>query len=407
MKMKLPSFILTAACTSALLGTSCADNINSYDSSVIPIGDEVYYIAGRVTDNVGNPIVNVEVDVDGRDAKYKGRDVKTDTDGYYILEIKEKKAYTLKFEEDGYIDRTIVADASSLGDFYSELWLTVTIAQATTFTMTDADMSIVATAREAGTMQVALYDESSIRLNIPRKVIGAGKKFSVAYFMYPIAPPTTRSQTIYMTLAGISLRTSAKSFEKPGIELVANPRTTVFFPTLLLSTSATRMGEVALNEVDFNYSDTIQKPGDWAFLAQAEWSAGSPANTTILEKSFNNLASSKPIKGDSLSCNYQTGWEVEACTPDSLTEYLTTLIANYKGGDPEIYTQSKTLVVNVPAESILSATCMQNFRTDTYAFNLVNTQGESINASIQVTEYTGLSTSFTTTTEQHSGGAGE
>lgn len=403
MKMKLPILFLSAACGATYLMLSCADNIDSYGSSSLPISKEVYYIAGYVTDNDGKGIANVEVDVNGKDAKLQGKDVRTDANGYYRLEVKEKKNYKLKFEEDGYIDHTIEVDATDLGDYSSELWVSITLAQPVTFTMTDAEMNIIATQDEVGTTIQPAEDETYINMTIPAKVIGGGKKFEVAYFDYPIQPTVSRaSQSLYVNVAGIYIKSSHKKYGTPGIILSATPQTPAFFPSLVLATPTTNMGSVEMKEGV--YTDTITKPGEWAFLGTTQLTAGSLVSDEILSGTIDNLANTTALKGDtSITCQFQTGWEVASCTPDSLTDYLTVLIADLKGSEAGLYQQSRTLNLNVPAESILEVTGNQLSRTNSYAFSLVNLAGEPIEANITTNEYIGLSTGYTIVTEQHPG----
>ncbi len=403
--MKLPILLLSATCGATYLMSSCADNIDSYGSSSLPISREVYYIAGQVTDLEGKGIANVEVDVNGKDAKLQGKDVRTDANGYYRLEVKEKKIYKLKFEEDGYIDHTVEVDATDLGDYSSELWVSITLAQPVTFTMTDAEMNIVATPAEVGTTVQPTEDEPYVSMTIPAKVIGGGKKFEVAYFNYPIQPAVSRaSQSLYVNVAGLYLKSGHKKYGNPGIILTAAPQTTVFFPSLILATPTTIMGTVPMKEG--LYTDTITRPGEWAFLGTTQLTAGTLQSEEILSGSIDNVTATTALKGDtSITCKFQTGWEVTSCTPDTLTDYLTDLIAQLKGSEAGALQQSRTLVLNVPAASMLEVTGSQLSRSNTYAFSLVNRAGEPIEASITINEYIGLGTAYTVVTEQHPGGS--
>ena len=98
MRMKSFLFGAMAVAMMACMTTACSSGDDAKPELVPdPVETQIeYYISGRVTDQQGLSLANVEVKADGFTAK-------TDNAGKYKLTVTDKKNYELKFTLDGYV----------------------------------------------------------------------------------------------------------------------------------------------------------------------------------------------------------------------------------------------------------------------------------------------------------------
>jgi hypothetical protein len=403
MKMKILSFRALALCWLAALVSGCADNIGSYSTSTIaPVDQVVYYIAGSVADPEGNPVKAATV-VTGDIT------VTTDSVGRYRLQVRRDGTHTVLFGQTGYVSMSVDIAFPSTAGAYTEVPLSVILypTSLTQVTPSAIDTTFVL-ASSLGTQAAAgsVPDNdaptylSAIGLSIPPGAVS--KQLTFSYFAPATAAMNASAGSAQWPMAAVNISPDVSSFSGNAKVAIAasNPLGSLALADVLLyNTDKDATVAADYDSTSNAYTATVTHFSSWVFLAPTTvtFAAGDSLQTFNIDNSGNEVS----LRGQAVNYTVTSGWRLLSVSDTTLTSALTALLTNYKGCAPGVTRTARSGKVNVSAGSILRMTCTQNYRTETYQFKLA----DGTKVTTTVLQYLDLSTGYVYV--GHSGGSGE
>jgi hypothetical protein len=404
MKMKLLSIGAMALCgVGALLMSGCADNIGSYTTSAVePVDKVVYYIAGTVADADGEPVAEVTV-VTGNVT------TRTDSVGQYRLPVTKTGTHTVLFGLTGYISMSTNVTIPATAGAYSEVPLSAMLypTALTQVTPSAIDTTFVVasplgTQAEAGTVpdNDAPAYRTAISLSIPPGA--TSKQLTISYFAPAEAAINATAGSVSLPMAAINVSPDVASFSgnaRAGIA-ASNPMGTLALADVMLYNSESNASVAADYDSTTNaYAASVSHFSSWLFQLPATLTLA--AGDSVATYTLDNSGSEVSLRGQSVTYTVTSGWKLLSVSNTALTEAMTAILTQYKGCTPGITRTSRTGKLNVSAGSVLKMTCTQNYRTETYVFQLA----DGTRVTTTALQYLDLATEYGYV--GHSGGSGE
>lgn len=420
--MRKSSFLglLLVAASMSMTMTSCGDDEKTPEVVVDPLTEMEYYISGKVFEGA-TPLAGVAVAIGDN----KGT---TDATGVYSLKVADKKAYTVTFKKDSYlnVDAQATIDAGAANRSMVSLSVKMN-KQNTPVTVTPEAPAKVEDQKKGAA------------LDIPAGAVKTATPVTVTSYVEPASASTAAGA------AGNKAVTPALS------NIVISPAGISFTAPVVLAATNTTSKEVRFANVDI-YSKTVatRAEGDWAKQSEAAFSEDNnryefniAANTKLAshysmrvkstkntekeqigevngkEFKVDNSGNMAAIKDFEIIFDAKAGWEfttsptdaltTAGVTGDNLTKMATTIqeaIEAEEGGVAGVYTVKHSLKTNISGNSIMYYVNKAKFSNKTYSFT-VTVNGVDKTIDVKLKAYTGMNETYTNVdASQHSGGTG-
>lgn len=412
--------LLLAIASMGMTMTSCRDDEKTPEVVVDPLAEMEYYISGKAYEGA-TPLAGVAVAIGNNKAT-------TDAAGAYLLKVTEKKAYTMTFKKDSYLNVDAQATIEAGTANRSMVLLSVK--------MNKQNAPVTVTPEEPAKVE---DQKKGAALDIPAGAVTTATPITVTSYVEPASASTTPDG------AGNKAVTPALS------NIVISPTGITFTaPVVLAATNATSK-EVRFANVDIYGKTVATRAGsDWVKQSEAAFSEDNnryefsiAANTKLAsnysmrvrstkntekeqigevngkEFKVDNSGNMAAIKDYEINFDAKAGWEFTTSPTDALTaagvtgddlakigETIKEAIEAEEGGVAGVYTVKHSLKTNISGNSIMYYVNKTKFSNKTYSFTIViNGKNNTINVKLKV--YTGMSETYINVdASQHSGGTG-
>ncbi|WP_455640381.1 carboxypeptidase-like regulatory domain-containing protein [Parabacteroides sp.] len=403
---------------SSMICVSCVSNEPEVEIVENPLGEEVYFVVGKVTHQLES-LDGVEVSLGDNDVK-----VSTDSDGYYQLKLNKKGNYPLRFKRDGFVEVATVVSFPQESPNRSSMTVSV-------------DMTRMSE-------PVTVYPDEEIEIADP-----TGR--AVLHIMRSLAEKTDVSLTVVKDVPSIFRSTSTVEDMQDGSAYAA----------VLVSPTETELPRVSKLRVNKLTSDSLRLKemglykksldGNWvkqenevvydesrnAYAVEISMfstysmripytiaeGGGEVSDHVNGELTLDNCGNPEAMKGVDLNIKQRCGWEIVSDLDQlittslpgvsekdkaALTTVLIEQLTSIQGSAPGVYDIPVHLSqVSVSGNSVLHYENLAKVARMTCVLDVIYLdQPKSL--AVEVVKYTGMQENYTNNScYQHSGGSGK
>nr|WP_129733155.1 carboxypeptidase-like regulatory domain-containing protein [Parabacteroides goldsteinii] len=417
-KLLLLSLAVLFVGVSGMVWVSCVSDEPETEIVENPLGDEVYFVLGRVTSQRA-PLEGVSVYMDGTDQK-----TLTGEDSNYQLYLTNKGNYELHFKKDGYVDvvTTVSIDEKTVKRSSITVSVDMTKMSEPVTVYPDEEIEIAdPTGRAVLQIMRSLAEKTDVSLTMMKDVPVLFKSemalksepYGNSYASVLISPSETelpRKSTLRVNkLTSDSIRFSSMDLYKRNAEYKWEKQE----------------NPVTYNDSRNAYTSDITVFSTYSMRIPYHVSEGTEVVSSHLngELTVDNCGNAAAMRDISLDLKQRCGWEmttdlhqlitsslpgISTNDEQGLTTVLTEQLTSLLGSDPGYYDIPVHLSkISISGNSVLHYKNFAKETTVTCTFDIIYLD-QSKSLSVEIKKYTGMKEEYTNDScYQHSGGSGK
>ncbi|MDR1980562.1 MAG: hypothetical protein LBQ39_02935 [Tannerellaceae bacterium] len=309
-KISLSVLLVVALFIGCISFISCGEEEKEVTPPEVAVNEEVYYIVGKVQQDNGTALADVDVST-------SGQSVKTDAQGIYELPVTGKGTYAVAFTKANYISVSSKATIASNAGIFSSVILTQTL-----------------TAKSAP-VSVTPNSEAKIEeLTVPAGGVDAPVEISVTKYADATVCETSNPNEINAPVATFDFEPDGLVFAEPAIVTIPNPLTGgAAFSSLthlvLKNNTWTEEGLATYNQEGGHYTFELKGFSKHSFIVPSVKLTTTTSEEPIGQPVVIDNTGNQAVQTQDITTSQKYGWEVAAPQVD---EALKPMVSAVLGG---------------------------------------------------------------------------